>query len=45
MGSAHEGGAHVTLSDGSVRFISESMSQTILAYLCQRSDGEVAGEF
>ncbi|HVJ86138.1 MAG TPA: DUF1559 domain-containing protein [Caulifigura sp.] len=45
IGSAHTGGANVTLADGSVRFLSNSLSQTILTYLCQRSDGQVVGEF
>jgi len=45
IGSAHTGGAHVALSDGSVRFLSNSLSQIILTYLCQRNDGQVTGEF
>ncbi len=45
IGSAHTGGANVTLCDGSVRFLSNSLSQTILTYLCQRGDGQVVGEF
>ena len=45
IGSGHVGGAHVTLCDGSVRFLSESMSQVILSYLCLRADGQAIGEY
>ena len=45
FGSLHVGGAHFLLLDGSVRFISENMSQTIYSYLGSRDDGEVIGEF
>ena len=45
IGSAHTGGAHVTLCDGSVRFISNSLSFSVLNYLCRRSDGQLLGEF
>ena len=45
IGSAHTGGAHVTLGDGSVRFLSNSMSQITLQYMCVRNDGNIVGEF
>lgn len=43
--SAHTGGAHFTLADGAVRFISENISQDTLIRLSDRSDGQVIGEF
>lgn len=45
ISSNHTGGAHVVLGDGSVRFLSDSMSQVTLGYLCQRADGQTLGEF
>lgn len=45
FGSKHVGGAHFLLLDGSVRFLSENMSQRIYSYLGSREDGEVIGEF
>ena len=38
-GSAHEGGAHFSLADGSVRFLGESMNLTVLRQL-----GSIAGD-
>jgi len=43
--SRHEGGCHVLLSDGSVRFISAEIDRRILTNLMRRSDGAVLGEF
>ena len=43
--SFHEGGCHFTLADGSVRFLSENMSQTVLSNLTTRAGSEVVGEF
>jgi prepilin-type N-terminal cleavage/methylation domain-containing protein/prepilin-type processing-associated H-X9-DG protein len=45
IGSAHTGGAQVAMCDGSVRFVSNSMSFSILQYICQREDGQIVGEF
>lgn len=45
ISSGHTGGAQVALSDGSVRFLSNSLNQTTLTYLCTRNDGQVLGEF
>ncbi len=43
--SFHTGGCHFTLADGSVRFLSENMSQTVLTALTTRAGGETVGEF
>ncbi len=43
--SRHVGGVHVLLADGSVRFISDSISDEIWHKLGARSDGAVIGEF
>lgn len=39
-GSAHTGGCHVTLADGSVRFISENVDKTTRIRLGRMADGE-----
>ncbi len=44
-GSLHVGGAHTTLGDGSVRFLSENMDITTLKNLVSIRGGEVIGEF
>ena len=41
----HTGGAQVTLCDGSSRFISENVAQSVLAALITSQKGEVVGEF
>ena len=43
--SPHTGGAHFTMGDGSVRFLSENVNSGTLTRLCDRSDGQVIGEF
>lgn len=45
FGSGHTGGSQFCLADGSVRFISENISQTVLTSLATRRGGEVVGEF
>lgn len=45
LGSAHPGGASVTMGDGSTRFLSDELPQTVLALYCQRADGEVILDF
>ena len=43
--SFHTGGVHITLADGSGRFISENIDGHTFWALCGRADGEVVGEF
>jgi len=43
--SFHPGGAHFALADGSVRFLSETLDQSLLSGLSTRHSGEVLGEF
>jgi len=43
--SFHTGGTQVALCDGSVRFLSENMSNLTFIALCTVSAGEVVGEF
>ncbi len=45
MYSWHTGGVQVLLCDGSGRFISENIAQSILAGLVTCQKGEVLGEF
>jgi len=44
-GSFHEGGCHVLLGDGAVRFLSENISSSIRSNLDLVSDGNTLGEF
>lgn len=43
--SQHIGGAHVTLADGTVRFISENISLTTWQAIGTHKNGEVVGDF
>ena len=43
--SMHVGGAQISLCDGSVRFVSENIDQTIQRNAFARNDGEVLGEW
>jgi prepilin-type processing-associated H-X9-DG protein len=42
FGSGHDGGANFAFVDGSVHFLSNGTSQTVLAAFSTRSGGEVA---
>jgi prepilin-type N-terminal cleavage/methylation domain-containing protein/prepilin-type processing-associated H-X9-DG protein len=43
--SAHTGGVHVLLCDGSVRFVSENLDMTTWLRLATRDDGNTLGDF
>ena len=43
--SAHTGGAHVALTDGTVRFINNSINMDALTYLSVRDDNRSVGSF
>ena len=43
--SVHEGGIHVLMGDGAVRFLSENMDHSQYVYLTRIHDGETIGEF
>ncbi|MEO1991305.1 MAG: DUF1559 domain-containing protein [Pirellulales bacterium] len=43
--SAHSGGVQFVICDGSTRFIRETISDGVLADLCNRKDGDSIGEF
>ncbi len=45
LNSAHVGGVHVLLGDGTVRFISENINMPTLTYLSVAADSQVVGEF
>ena len=44
-GSCHQGGMHVLLGDGAVRFISENIDTLTRQYLARIADGKTVGEF
>jgi prepilin-type N-terminal cleavage/methylation domain-containing protein/prepilin-type processing-associated H-X9-DG protein len=43
--SYHTGGVHVTMADGSVRFVSNNIDMTVFQNLGSRAGSEVIGEF
>lgn len=43
--SAHGGGVHVLLGDGSTRFVSDNVNMQVLTYLSVIADGQVIGEY
>ncbi|HAH45868.1 DUF1559 domain-containing protein [Gimesia sp.] len=43
--SVHEGGIHVLMGDGSVRFLTENMDKNTYALLTRINDGQVLGEY
>jgi hypothetical protein len=45
VGSFHEGGAHVLLGDGVVRFLSENLDIQLFRRLSTRAGNEVVGDF
>jgi len=44
-GSAHTGGCHTLLGDGSVRFLSQNLDTDIIEGLTSASGGEILGDF
>jgi hypothetical protein len=45
MGGHHNGGYHIALADGAVRFLSASVDQNTLRNLINRKDGQTLGQF
>ncbi|MFN0196563.1 MAG: DUF1559 domain-containing protein [Planctomycetaceae bacterium] len=44
-GSKHEGGMHIGMGDGAVRFLSENVNSTVVLYLLGIHDGQTTGDF
>ncbi|MCC6508695.1 MAG: DUF1559 domain-containing protein [Pirellulaceae bacterium] len=44
LGSMHVGGVNVSMCDGSVRFVTDSMPQAVFSQYCRRADGEVIND-
>ena len=42
--SAHAGGIHIGLGDGSVKFVTEGIEPTLWAYACDPRDGNILGK-
>jgi len=45
VGSLHEGGLHILMGDGAVRFLSENVNFNTRVNLSRIADGNVIGEF
>ncbi|MBC7818044.1 MAG: DUF1559 domain-containing protein [Planctomycetaceae bacterium] len=45
MSSAHGGGVHVAMTDGTVRIINNNINMDVLTYLSVRNDGRAIGNF
>lgn len=45
LASAHEGGVHLLLADGAVRFLSENVNLTTFKQLAARNDAGVVGQY
>ena len=45
INSYHEGGVHVLLGDGAIRFVSENVNFLTFQQLATKDDGQVIGEF
>jgi prepilin-type processing-associated H-X9-DG protein len=41
----HPGGVNIGLADGSVRFLKETVNQSIFAALCSYNGGEIVGDY
>ncbi|OYW15017.1 MAG: hypothetical protein B7Z55_15330 [Planctomycetales bacterium 12-60-4] len=44
-GSLHDGGCHVLMGDGAVRFVSQNIDSSTRTRLAAISDGQTLGEF